>query len=56
MESKQLHTERPLFGQKYHLNINLTASHEEFKLKLRNRNETHVHADYAKKSTKSGVC
>ena len=56
MESKQLHTERHPFGQKYHLNINLTASHEEFKRKLRNGNETHVHADYAKNSTKSGVC
>ena len=38
MESKQLHTERHLFGQNYHLNINL-------QLPLMN---LHVPADYAK--------
>ena len=50
MESKQLYTERHLFGQNYHLNKNLHASFPEFKVKLRNGNVTHVPADYAKNS------
>ena len=35
MESKQLYTERHLFGQNYHLNKNLHASLPEFKVKIK---------------------
>ena len=49
MESKQLHRERHLFGQKYHLNVNLQLPLKDFKIKLRNGNVTHVPVDYAKK-------
>ena len=48
MESKQLHTEYHLFGQNYHLNLNLQFPLKNLKLKLRNGNVTHVPADYAK--------
>ena len=48
MESKQLHTERHLFGQNYHLNINLQLSLKNLKWKLRNGYVIHVPADYAK--------
>ena len=48
MESKQLHTERHLFGQNYHLNINLQLPLKNLKWKLRNGYVIHVPADYAK--------
>ena len=51
MESKQLHTERHLFGQNYHLNINLQLPLKNLKWKLRNGYVTHVPADYAKNFT-----
>ena len=49
MESKQLHRECHLFGQNYHLNVNLQLPLKNFKIKLRNGNVTHVPADYAKR-------
>ena len=55
MESKQLHTYRHPFGQKYHLNINLQLPMKNLKRKLRNGNVTNVPADYAKLSTKSWI-
>ena len=48
MESKQLHTECHLFGQNYHLNLNLQLPLKNLKLKIRNGYVTHVPADYAK--------
>ena len=48
MESKQLHTERHLFGKNYHLNINLQFPLKNMKWKLRNGNVTQVPVDYAK--------
>ena len=42
MESKQLHTERHLFGQNYHLNKNLQLPLKNLKWKLRNRYGIHV--------------
>ena len=36
MESKQLHTGRRLYGQNYHLNLNLQFSLKNLKWKLRN--------------------
>ena len=50
MESKQLYTERHLFGQNYHLNKNLHASLPEFKVKIKKWKCEHVPADYAKNS------
>ena len=48
MGSKQLHTERDLFGKNYHLNVNLQLPLKTLKRKLRNGNVTHVLADHAK--------
>ena len=48
MESKQLHTEPHLFGQNYHLNINLQLLLMNLKQKLRNGYVIHVPVDYAK--------
>ena len=48
MELKQLHTERHLFRQNYHLNINLQLPLKNLKWKLRNGYVIHVPADYAK--------
>ena len=48
MELKQLHKERHLFGQNYHLNINLQLPLKNLKWKLKNGNVTHVPRDYAK--------
>ena len=48
MASNQLHTERHLFGQIYHLNRNVRLPLKNLKRKLRNGNVAHVPADYAK--------
>ena len=48
MKSKQLHTERHLYEQNYHMNINLQLPLKNLKWKSRNGNVTHVATDYSK--------
>ena len=55
MESKQLHTDRHLFGQNYHHNINLQLPLKNLKRKLRNEYVIHVPADYAKNMVSKNV-